>query len=73
MLDCWQELKALRETREGLDDQIERLQWALTHGPGPPCAPPTSSSDEEDDEEAMREVCTVPSLSPFHIAIHRLL
>jgi hypothetical protein len=24
-----QELRALREAREGLDDQIERLEWSL--------------------------------------------
>ena len=52
-----QELKALRETREGLDDQIERLQWSLAHDYREPCSPtsPQASSDEGDAEEDAEE------------------
>ena len=50
-----QELRALRETREGLEDQIERLQWALTQDHRTPADASFSSTDEE-DEDAMRAV-----------------
>lgn len=52
-LHTLQELKALRETREGLDDQIERLQWSLAHDYREPCSPTSSqaSSDEGDAED----------------------
>lgn len=37
-----QELLALRQMREAIDDQIQRLQWALSH------RPPDDSADEDD-------------------------
>ena len=35
----------LRDAREALDDQIERLEWALTHG-----RQPAASQDESDSD-----------------------
>ena len=52
-----QELRALRETREGLEDQIERLQWALTQEDHRTPADASVSSTDEEDEDAMRAVC----------------
>ena len=57
-----QELKVLGETREGLDDQIERLQWSLArddHESGSHTLLESSSSavdDPEDNQSATGQV-----------------
>ena len=63
-----QELRALRETREGLEDQIERLQWALSQDYRAPAEPCASSSDE-DDEQAIRAV-RIPSKTELSVILH---
>jgi hypothetical protein len=42
-----QELRVLREAREALDDQIERLDWALAHGRQPAAKLDDSDSDTQ--------------------------
>ena len=54
-----QELRTLRETREGLDDQIDRLEWAIHHGTPDGRPPPTSSCASEEDDAADEELLEV--------------
>ena len=50
-----QELRTLRETREGLDDQIDRLEWAIHHGTHDSLPALTSSSAASEEDEAADE------------------
>ena len=54
-----QELRTLRETREGLDDQIDRLEWAINHGTHDSLSALTSSSASEEDDAADEEFLEV--------------
>ena len=54
-----QELRTLRETREGLDDQIDRLEWAINHGTHDSLSALTSSSASEEDDAADEELLEV--------------
>ncbi len=54
-----QELRTLRETREGLDDQIDRLEWAITHGTHDSLSALTTSSMSEEDDAADEELLEV--------------
>ena len=54
-----QELRTLRETREGLDDQIDRLEWAINHGTQDSLSVLTTSSASEEDDAADEELLEV--------------
>jgi len=52
-------LRTLRETREGLDDQIDRLEWAINHGTQDNLSVLTTSSASEEDDAADEELLEV--------------
>ena len=54
-----QELRTLREAREGLDDQIDRLEWAITHGTRHSTPALATGSVWDDDDDADEELLEV--------------
>ena len=71
-----QELRTLRETREGLDDQIDRLEWAITHGMrhGTPMLATGSVSDDDDDadEELLEVTAATTDVRQLVVAVQAL-
>jgi hypothetical protein len=58
--DTQMELKALRENRDALDDQLQRLEWALRCGRGGGGSVASSSSSESEDEgDEIAKLCEI--------------